>query len=357
MWELFLSNPLYQQIAISLTIFIAFWLLRGILTKLIINSLFKITSKTSNNIDTKIVLAFEKPLQMFIFILGIFLSIKYLPISEKQNIILIKIFRSAIVAIITWGLYNLESSSSVLFETMHKRFNLNIDKILVPFLSKILRFVTIALALGIIAEEWDYDVSSFIAGLGLGGLAFALAAKDTLANIFGGVVVIIDKPFDIGDWIMTPSVEGTVEDITFRSIKVRTFADAVVTVPNSTLVSEPITNWTRMGKRRITFNLEVSYHTSKEQLKSCVHRIKDLLGNHSDIHKDTIFVRFDSFGEKGLEIFFYFFTNTTNWGQYLQVKEDINFKIMEILEEEKISVALPGRSIYLNTPVERVSVH
>ena len=99
-----------------------------------------------------------------------------------------------------------------------------------------------------VAQEWDYRIDGFIAGLGLGGLAFSLAAKDTLSNVFGGLVVILDKPFSIGDWIKTPSVEGTVEDISFRSTKVRTFAQALVTVPNATLANEPVTNWTRMGK-------------------------------------------------------------------------------------------------------------
>lgn len=354
MWEHYWGDPLYQRIAVSLAIFIAFWLFRRIFAKLIISGLFKIASKSGNGVNTKIVQAIEKPMQTFILVLGIFLSIKYLPISEQQSYILLKLFRSAIVAIFTWALYNLEDGSSVLFEAVRNRFNLKFDKILIPFLSKVLRFITIALALGVIAEEWNYDVSSFIAGLGLGGLAFALAAKDTLANILAGVVVIVDKPFSIGDWIMTPSVEGTVEDITFRSIKVRTFANAVVTVPNSTLVNEPITNWSRMKKRRITFKLSVNYQTSKEQLDRCVRKIEQMLVNHPEIHKEIIFVRFDAFGEKGFEIFLYFFTNTTVWGEFLRVKEDVNFKIMRILEEENVEVALPSHSLYINEAVDRV---
>ncbi|MFA1822484.1 mechanosensitive ion channel family protein [Virgibacillus oceani] len=124
--------------------------------------------------------------------------------------------------------------------------------------SRTLRIVIIAISFSIIAQEFGYDVNGFVAGLGIGGLAFALAAKDALANMFGGIIIITKKPFTIGDWVLTPSVEGTVEDISFRSTKVRTFAQALVTVPNATLSNEPITNWSKMGKRQITFNSRLS---------------------------------------------------------------------------------------------------
>ena len=230
--------------------------------------------------------------------------------------------------------------------------NLKIDKILLPFLSKVIRFIIIVLALSVILQEWDYDINGFIAGLGLGGLAFALAAQQTLANLFGGIVIITDKPFSIGDWILTPSVEGTVQDINFRSTKVRTFAQAVVTIPNATLANEPITNWTRMGKRRITFNLGVTYSTPKEKLEICVQEIKNMLQKHPGIHPETIFVNFDSFGASSLDIFLYFFTKTTNWGEFLQIKEDVNLKIMSILEKEGVSIAIPSTSIYFKNELK-----
>lgn len=199
-------------------------------------------------------------------------------------------------------------------------------------------------------QEWGYDVKGFITGLGLGGLAFALAAQDTLSNIFAGVVIITDKPFSIGDWIKTPDVEGTVEDINFRNTRIRTFSQALVTVPNAKLTSSTITNWSKMGKRRVTFNLGVTYGTSREKLEICVKEIKNMLEKHPDIHKETINVTFDSFGSSSLDIFLYFFTNTTNWSEFMKIKEDVNFKILCILEKEDVSVAFPSRSIYIERP-------
>lgn len=171
---------------------------------------------------------------------------------------------------------------------MEERFNIDIDDLLIPFLSKALRFVIVAISISIIAQEFDYDVGGFVAGLGLGGLAFALAAKDAIGNLFGGIVIITEKPFTIGDWIKTDSVEGTVEDITFRSTRVRTFADALVTVPNATLANESIINWSEMGKRQITFDLRLTYDTPRDKVERVVEQIDLLLKNHSGIDQETI---------------------------------------------------------------------
>jgi MscS family membrane protein len=158
-------------------------------------------------------------------------------------------------------------------------------------------------------------------------------------------VIITEKPFTIGDWIKTPSVEGVVEDITFRSTKIRTFAQAVVTVPNATLSNEPIINWAKMGKRQIAFHLNLNYNTPKEKLETVVARIKKMLTEHEEIHNETILVNFDGFYESSLNIYLYFFTNTTVFADYLDVKENINFEIMDILEEEGVEFAFPTRTL------------
>lgn len=339
-----------KLIGTALAIFLLFWFLRKPFSKYIFHILLELAKKTKSNLDNHMILAFEKPMQIFFIFLGVYLSLSYLPLSSAYNVLLSKFFRSSLIILISMGLYNLSGRNALLCEEIEKIINIKLDKILLPFFSKALRIIIIALTISIIAEEWDYDVNGFIAGLGLGGLAFALAAKDTVSNIFGGLVIILDKPFSIGDWILTSSVEGTVVDINFRSTKIRTFAQALVSLPNAQLANEPITNWTRMGKRRITFKLGITYDTPKDKLEKCIIEIRKMLENHPGIHPETIFVYFDSFSENSLEIFLYFFTNTTNWKEYLEVKEEINFSIMEIIENEGISVAFPSRSVYLQTP-------
>ncbi|TLS37072.1 mechanosensitive ion channel family protein [Pseudalkalibacillus caeni] len=351
-WEFISSYETLKNLGISIGIFLLFLVFRKLFTKYIFQLILRLSNKTPTEFFTYICLAFEKPIRWLFLIIGIYVSAKYFPFMEQKNPLFLNLVRSAVIIIITWGLYNLSSSSSLLFTKVNERFNIKIDQILIPFFSKALRFIIIAISFSIIAQEFDYDVNGFVAGLGLGGLAFALAAKDALANLFGGIVIITEKPFSIGEWIMTPSVEGTVEDINFRSTRVRTFDQAVVTVPNATLANESITNWSKMGKRRITFNLGLTYDTPKEKIERVTRKIDYLLRNHEAIHKDTIFATFDKYNDSSLDIFLYFFTKTTVWAEFLKVKEEINFKIMDILEEEGVSVAFPSRTLYVSPQTE-----
>lgn len=338
-----------KEVLVACLIFSLFMVLRKVITGYIFNLILKFSMKRNTILDKELLLAFEGPLRFFFIVLGLYAAIIYLPLSPDHNLLAAKIFRSTIIVLMAIGLYNLADANSVIFRRIQKTFDIQLDKILIPFLSNFLRIIIAIFAFTIIAQELNYDINGLIAGLGLGGLAIALAAKDGLANIFGGIIIILDKPFSIGDWISTSSVEGTVEEITFRSTKVRTFAQAMVTVPNSTLANEAITNWSRMGRRRITFNLGVTYTTPRAKLEACVTKIEKMLREHPQIHQETIFVNFDRFNESSLDIFLYFFTITTNWGEYLKVKEDVNLKIMAILEQEKVSIAFPSRSVYFET--------
>ena len=340
----------WREIAMAVSLFLFFLFLRRVFTRYVFKVILKLVRKSPAEIDTSFLFAFEGPLRILFIVLGIYFALVILPLTPDQDFLILKALRASLITLVAWGGYNL--AGALLCEEMAKKFGFEVDRILIPFLSKIIKFIIIALAFSIIAQEFGYEISALIAGLGLGGLAVALAAKDALANIFGGIVIITDKPFTIGDWIETPSVEGTVEDITFRSTRVRGFAHSLITVPNAKLTDEPITNWSRMGKRRISFHLGVTYNTPGVKLKKCVQLIRELLENHPGVHKETIFVRFDNFNESSLDIFIYFFTITTNWGEFLELKEEINFAIMEILEGEGVSVAFPSRSLYLETPLQ-----
>ncbi|WP_347552420.1 mechanosensitive ion channel family protein [Pseudalkalibacillus hwajinpoensis] len=345
--ELLRSQETWIQLGIALGIFLIFLILRKIFAKYIFNLFLKLSRKSSTEFFTHLFLAFERPVRMLFVIIGLYISVRYVPFWNHHNDIFLQILRSALIFLAAWGLYNFSSASSLFFHTVNDKYNLKIDSLLIPFLSKTIRFLIVAMTFSVIAGEFNYDVNGFITGLGLGGLAFALAAKETIENFFGGVVIITEKPFSIGEWIKTPSVEGVVEDITFRSTKIRTFAQALVTVPNARLANENITNWSKMGKRQITFHLGVTYDTSSDRLETCINRIERMLRDHEEIHPETIFVSFDEFNQSSLDIFLYFFTNTTTWGDFLNVKQDVNFKIMRILEEENVSFAFPTQTLHV----------
>ncbi|PKM76510.1 MAG: mechanosensitive ion channel protein [Firmicutes bacterium HGW-Firmicutes-15] len=341
-----IDYPVLQWAALPMAIFIIFWLFSILFTQYILPIIVKLTSQNGTDIDEKILLAFARPIRVLIFILGIYLALRCLPLSSSQDVFLSHCFRSVLIIIIAWGVYALSGSDSVLSDEFKEK--LKLDSILIPFFSKIIRFLIWAMAIVLIAQEWNYNVSGFIAGLGLGGLAFALAAKDALANIFGGIVIIMEKPFTIGDWVQILDVEGIVEEISFRSTRFRTFDQSVVTVPNSTLASQAITNCSRRGKRRVNFYLGIEYGTSHEKIEKCIQEIRDMLHKHPDIHMETILVYLENFSESSLDILIYYFTNTTVWKEYLSAKEDINIRILAILENENVSLAFPSRTIYID---------
>lgn len=347
-FEIDKMNDDFINSLIAVGIFLLFLLFRKIFTKYVYKLILRMTKKTHTDFLTYVWMSFEHPIRWLFIIIGFYISVIYFPFFNEENPLFLKLMQSSIIILITWGLYNLSSTSSLIFHRLTTKLNVEVDEILIPFLSKALRFVVIAIGITVVAQVFEYDVNGFVAGLGLGGLAVALAAQDALSNLFGGVVIITEKPFSIGDWIETPSVEGTVEDISFRATTVRTFAQAVVVVPNATIAKEPITNWSKMGKRRITFQLGVAQNTPIEKLKNVVKKANEYLHHHEDIHQETIFVTFDSFNTSSLDLYFYFFTKTTNWGEYLQIKQEFNLKILEIVDEEGVFLAHPVRKLLVN---------
>ncbi|MDQ0217896.1 mechanosensitive ion channel family protein [Peribacillus cavernae] len=345
----FLTVDGWLHLGISVGVFALFIGLRKVFTTYVFKFFLRFAERRNINTAANIMLALEKPFRWLIVLIGIFIALHYFPFEPISDTTEKKLFRSTFIVLASWSLMNLSSIATLLFPKIIKKLDMDVDQIIMPFITKIINVIIFALAVSIIAEEWGFNVNGFVAGLGLGGLAFALAAKETLSNLFGGIVIVTEKPFTIGDWIKTPSVEGTVEDITFRSTKIRTFAQALVTVPNSTLSNEPIINWSKMGKRQIAFHLGLSYDTPKKKLEQVITRIEDMLIRHDQIHPDTILVKFDQFNDSSLDVYLYFFTNLTDFAGHLNIKEDINFQIMEILEEENVSIAFPTRTLIVQS--------
>jgi len=340
-----------KYVGIAIGVFAFFVILKKIFAKYVFKIILRFVDKTRFNTDTKIVAAFQKPVTNFFEVLGFYFGFKILTMADIPiSIIFIdKMFSSAVIILICWGLCNLSGESSLLFERMHKAYDIKVDKILFPFISKTVTLVIIALAITIIAEKWGYNIQGFVTGLGLGGLAFALAAKDAAANVIAGIFIILDKPFSIGDWVNCDGLEGTIEDISFRTTKIRTIDHALISVPNSKLANEPVTNFSRRGNRRVSFNLELNYKTSREKLQICVDEIRRAIENHEQINKEDILVVFDKLNADSLDVFVCFFTKTAKYDEYLKIKEDINFNIAEILQQEEVLTAFPSRNIYVES--------
>lgn len=295
---------------------------------------------------------FERPAVFFLTAfsvylgIGIFLRFSGL-LAEASGLwaFLTKILRVCGICGVTWGLINAAPPMVEAIQGAGKE----LDKTLVVFFSKIVRVVFVLIAAVVVISEMGYNISGLITGLGLGGLTVALAAKDSASNLFGGLVIISDKPFAVDDWIETPDLEGVVTDITLRSTRIRTFKDAEVIVPNSTLANCRIINWSRMKKRRVSFHLGVVYGTPEQKLRQAVEGIRLLLQKHPDVENEGIVVTFDAFGDYSLDFQIYYFSKKTSWGEYMKVKEDVNLRILRCLDSLEVEIAFPTQTVIYET--------
>jgi MscS family membrane protein len=342
-----------KKLILVACILLASLVVRYIFSFVILPMLRKLTNKTKTNVDNDILNIFEPPVNAMILFLGIFAISEILITNVKIETFLIKILKSFIIFEFCWILYRSEIIFDKALKTIFLKKKLDTALNFLPVFNKFIKVTVFILGFLLIIQEWGINIGALITGLGIGGVAVALAAKDTVANFFGSLMILLDTPFKIGDWIQTSNIEGVVEDIGFRSTKIRTFAQALISVPNSQLANDSITNWSKMGKRRITYQLGLKYDSPADKLKECIDKIRLMLENHPDIHKDTIFVYFNEFAESSLNIFLYFFTITTNWKKYLEVREDVNFKIKKIVENSGLEFAFPSTSLYIeNQPLK-----
>ena len=312
--------------------------------------------------------AFNHPIQAFLWILAFYSFIVLSPLSFivlsplspfSQHPAFDKILRSSLIICLIGGVYNLCDAGHGLIMQLLKRSNQHIDETIGELISALAHMLCIMLGVVMVAKEWDYDITAFIASLGIGAMAIAFAAKDSLANVFGSIVIITERPFVVGDWISANNVEGIVEKVSFRSTCIRTFYQELVYVPNNLLSNTPIINYTQRQKYRIQFLLGVTYSTTREQLQNVCQQIRQLCEQMDDIYSEGFDVNFFEFGDSSLNIRIVCYAkvpeNTQNYAlknsMYHKIRERFNLEVMRILEENGVSCAFPSRSIYFETPI------
>ncbi len=223
-----------------------------------------------------------------------------------------------------------------------------LDDQLVPLVARIAKLVVVLLGVVFVLQNQGVDVASLIAGLGLGGLAFALAAKDTVQNLFGSIAIFLDRPFQIGDWVIIgKDVEGVVEEVGLRTTRVRTFAKSLVSVPNGEVASATVNNMGQRPYRRITTTIGVTYDTPRAKLDAYVARLNEIIQQHPETWKGTVEIHFKDFGASALEIMVYIFLDAPDWHRELQIRHEIFLSFMEAAEQLGISFAFPSTSLYV----------
>ncbi len=248
-----------------------------------------------------------------------------------------------------WLAYRLIDVLTDFLEAKAEHTETKLDDQLVPLVSKTLK-VFVSVVGGIfVLQNLDVDVGSLLAGLGLGGLAFALAAKDTVANFFGSVMIFIDKPFQIGDWIVMQSVEGIIEEVGFRTSRVRTFYNSVVTVPNSMVVNSTIDNWGRRQYRRYITTLGLTYDTPPEKVQAFCEGVRAIISALPGMRKDYYMVEFKDFGASALEIMVYCFMIAPTWNDEMRTRTRLNLETLRLAQKLGVSFAFPTQTLHIET--------
>ena len=337
----------FADVVFAICIIILFKVLSGSISYGIIK-LFKMKVKKGREIKES---AFYRPLKVFISVLGFYIAICFLktPLNLSTTImdIVNKIFAIISIIIFARGLAQSFVPGSYLVYKMVKATERQEVDTSFNFLLKIIRFFIYAVAVFLIITELGINLNGLIAGFGITGLIVTLAAQDTAKNLFGGLVIFLDKPFVVGDWIQFGDYEGTVEDITFRSTRIRTFENSVVNVPNSVLSNTSINNWSRMEKRRFKCTLCLEIATPLERVHKLTDRIQEMLIKHDDIIDESVIVKFDSISDNGIDLLVYSYTNSIDYASFLEEKEKINYMLMKLLEEENVQLAYDTKTVYV----------
>jgi MscS family membrane protein len=221
------------------------------------------------------------------------------------------------------------------------------DDQLIPFIIEIVKIITYVFALVIVLGNiFEVNITALATGLGIGGLALAMASKESLENLLGSFTIFFDQPFTVGDIVTVGAVTGVVEKVGFRSTRIRTFDKSLVTVPNKKMIDAELDNLGLRPIRRVKFNIGLTYETAPDQIKAIVKDIQEMINTHEKTNQDGR-VRFQEFGSSSLDIMVMYFVDSPKWEDLINVKEELNYKIMEIVKKHNSDFAFPSSTVYL----------
>ncbi len=357
-WGTTLLGVTAGQLIAGMSILVVFLGIRKLFAKFVIARLRKFTQNTKTDIDNKILNAVAEPLKFIPIIIGVFVFANYFEFNQNVEDFLFTVVRTLIAFVIFWTTFKMLDPISALLEKFLANMSRDSEHLFAEeftgLIIKSTKLMVIGVAIIVILSQWGINVLPLLTGLGIAGMAIAFAAKDSIENVFGGVKIIMSGLFKRGEWIETPSVEGTVIEIGIATTKLRTFAKAIQSVPNSVLATEPITNWSKMTARRVKMTIGVEYRTQSIAIENIIDKMREYLRDNPDIanpsEKPVVqMVHLVEFAASSIDISLYYFTNSINWMEWRRVKHENILTMMKILESEKVGFAFPSQSIYVET--------
>lgn len=288
-------------------------------------------------------------LKYFLMATGILWSIRILGLNEEISNFVDKLYRIAIVWVIAKTVSDVFSKGKF----FASKFKDKANDPMINIINKTIKVVLYILAAYLTLKEFNYDLGGILTGLGLSTAIIALAAQDTFKDVFSGLSIFWDKPFAIGDWVEIGDVSGTVENISFRSTKLRTTEDTIITLQNSAISSQNIVNWGVIKKRIYKANLKLPLETEEVTVEKALNRIRFILRYNKDIIKNSVSVHFNEIKDDGININIYLETSITAYGEYQDFCNKLNLTLLNILETQGIKLAYPGQNIYIKTEPEQ----
>ena len=296
--------------------------------------------------------ALEGPAATLVVLLGIIAALAVIPIWGAVPRIVRLGEQGALAAVVLWGVACAGGAAVDHFAEGAMARRLQIAAFL-PLIKRTLAALFIVFSILVVFESLGFEVKTFLTGLGIGGLAFALAAQDSIANMFGSFVVVMDQPFFVGEYIGIAGNEGTVEEIGLRSTRLRTAQRTQIVIPNKTVASEVITNFTRTPQRRVDTTLGITYDTPPEKIQAVLEDLRALLRADPGVHQRQIVVSFADFNDSSLRVQILYFTADPDWESHMAVRERINIAILRAFAARGVSLAFPSSVIHLDGPVAR----
>lgn len=306
--------------------------------------------RTKNIWDDILLESARRPAVMMVWVLGVSWALDVIDVQTGTVLLDVigPIRKIAVIVLLGWFLIRfIKAAETALIDP--SGIDTTLDATTISAMGKLLRLSLIITVSLVVLQSFGYSISGVLAFGGIGGLAVGFAAKDLLANFFGGLMIYMDRPFKVGDWVRSPdkNIEGTVEDIGWRLTRILTFDKRPLYVPNATFASISVENPSRMTHRRIYETIGVRYCDLKT-VKAIVDEVRAMLSNHPEIdHGQTLIVNLNKFAPSSLDFFVYTFTKTTNWVHFHQVKEDVLLAIMEVVEKHGAEVAFPTSTVHL----------
>jgi len=333
------------EIFFGVGIFFIFLIFRGIISKVIIKRLENIAKKTTNKFDDSFVLAMEGPARFLPIVIGFFIASYYMSFSEDSREVVDTINRTLITIFIFWVMHQIIEPISYVLTGLNKI----LTRELIGWIIKSLKILIFILGLAAVLELWGIKIGPIIAGLGLFGVAVALGAQDLFKNLISGILVLVEKRFKVGDWILVEDIiEGIVEKIGFRSTVIRKFDKSIAIIPNFQFAENALINISQTTNWIISWTINLQYDSTVDQLKTIRNEIEDYIKKNEDYKPELGYaVRVDQFSESSIDMYIRCFTKTDDWDEWLAVKERLAIQIKQIVEKNKASFAFPSQSIYV----------